>query len=80
MTDQIKLLFIDGSFIDFDRPPDFNLPTFIHGCRSMGFVLGIGFYVPFGLVKAVLDMSTSHVMYGTAGAPLPNAPTTEKPQ
>jgi len=80
MADKIKLLFMDGTWVDFEKPQGFDLATFVHGCRSLGFVMGKGFYVPFGLVKLVMDMSTAEHIYGTSGAPQATAPGTETKQ
>jgi hypothetical protein len=77
---KIKLLFVDGSSFDFEKPTGFELQAFVHGCRSIGMVLTNGFYVPFGLVKAVIDMELMTQYSPAAVVPSQNAPSTETRQ
>jgi hypothetical protein len=71
----IRVIFADGSFLNFQKPPGFSLPQFMHGARSLGMILTDQFYVPLTMVKAVLDMSFGdEVQIGT------NAPSTETRQ
>lgn len=81
MNKNIKILFADGSWVDFEKPDGFDMATFIHGIRSVGFVLAPGFYAPLGMIKGIIDMTNAQAaVYGTAGPPTANAPTTETKQ
>jgi hypothetical protein len=74
--EQIKILFTDGSWVNFHKPPDFSLPQFVHGVRSIGMVLTDSLYIPLPLIKAIMDLSmATEVEFGT-----PTAPSTETRQ
>ena len=70
----IRIVFADGSYLNFHKPPGFALSQFMHGARSLGMILTDQFYVPLTMVKAVLDMSYANEVE------LANAPTTETRQ
>jgi len=74
--EQIKILFTDGPWVNFHKPPDFSLPQFVHGVRSIGMVLTDSLYIPLPLIKAIMDLSmATEVEFGT-----PTAPSTETRQ
>ena len=74
--EQIKILFTDGSWVNFHKPPDFSLPQFVHGVRSIGMVLTDSLYIPLQHIKAIMDLSqATEVQFGT-----PSAPSTETRQ
>lgn len=79
---KIRIMFLDNSQVEFDRPDGFDLPMFIHGIRSIGMVLGKGFYVPLGLVKCVIDLSeaVNVTVMGPTTPPTQTAPSTETKQ
>jgi hypothetical protein len=73
---QIKILFTDGSWVNFQKPPNFNLPSFVHGVRSIGMVLTDSLYIPLPLIKAIMDLSmATEVEFG-----MPTVPGTETRQ
>ena len=80
-ADQIKILFMDGSWVNFNKPPNFDLIQFTHGARSLGMIITPQFYVPMQFVKLIMDMSAAHVVeFGTTGTPIPTVPGTETRQ
>ena len=72
-TDQVRIIFIDGSWFDFVKPAGFVFPDFITAMRSNGMVLSNNAYVRADLVKCAFEFRSGGDLPFTVGA-APNAP------
>ena len=78
---KIKILFVDGSWFDFEKPAGWNMQAFTNAMRSMSMIISDQFYCPAHLVKAVIDMThAEQAGFEIGSSPAPTAPSTETRQ
>jgi hypothetical protein len=51
-----RLILIDGACLDLDPGDNFNFPAFIHGVRSMGFLISDQIYIRADMIKAIVQI------------------------
>lgn len=73
MTQKIRVITSFGGWFDMDKPPDFNLPTYVQSIRAAGYALNDTMYVPHEHVITifVFDPEAEPKMPTPAGTPMP---------
>lgn len=77
--DNVRVVFLDGTWFDFAEPTGFNFKQFVMEVRGLGMVLSDQVYVRGDLIKTIFKWNESNKPVDGQMAP-GNAPTSETKQ
>jgi hypothetical protein len=66
---KFRIILLDGACLDLEPGDNFNFQAFIHGMRSMGFLISDQLYIRADMIKAVVQIDGPKAVVFTEAVP-----------